>query len=285
MTEQANAGTGGEGGGKPQTVLGAGGGGQPFDWKGALGDDYATHESIIQGKGWKSPADAVKAYASAQALLGKGGQGGLQLPKDDAPAEDWGKFYDSLGRPKSADEYKLTVPDGQDDTFAKTAATWMHEAGLHPRQASALAGKWNEFVEAQAKAEEEAFGQKSAAELGQLKKEWGNEYDANVEFSKRALKAAGMTEEEGAALERALGLGKAVKLMAQLGRSLREDSAEGDRRGGAFKMSAEDAKARYQANQADEGFRKRLLDRYAVGHKEAVEEQDRLRKISMGMAA
>lgn len=265
------------------TVLGNAGGGKDFDWKGTLGDEFAALEPTITGKGWKSPADAVKAYTEAQKLVGKGGQGGLTVPKDDAPAEDWAKFYDGLGRPKAPADYKLPVPEGQDDGFAKTAATWMHEAGLSPRQATGLATKWNEFVASQQQAEEAAFAQKSASELGTLKKEWGAEYDANIEFSKRAQRAAGLTEEEGAALERSLGLAKAVKLMAQLGRSMREDSLEGNR-GGSFKLSAAEAKEKLEANKADPNFRKALLDRYDPGHKRAVEEQDRLQRISMGMA-
>lgn len=270
------------------TVLGAGNGGQPFDWKGTLGDDYAAHESTITAKGWKSPADAVKAYTEAQKLVGKGGQGGLSVPKDDASPEDWGKFYDAAGRPKTAAEYDLQVPQGEPDDFAKAIAPKLHEAGLTKRQAAAVAKSYNEIAPAIMKAREEAedaaFAQKSASDLGALKKEWGAEYDANIEFSKRAQRAAGLTEEEGAALERSLGLGKAVKLMAALGRSLREDSLEGNR-GGSFKMSAEEAKSKLEANKADPTFRKALLDKYDPGHERAVKEQDRLQRLAMGMAA
>jgi len=102
-----------------------------------------------KGKGWvekvKSPDDLWKALDNAQSLIGKRPAG---IPANDAPQEEWDKFYQAA-RPESADKYTLTdaiegLPEGMDLTpYKADAQKLMYEAGLTQRQAEAL---WKQYV-------------------------------------------------------------------------------------------------------------------------------------------
>jgi len=93
----------------------------------------------------KSPDDLWKTLDNAQSLLGKRPAG---IPANDAPQEEWDKFYQAAGRPDAPDKYSLTdpegLPEGLDLTESKKSAMqMMHEAGLTQRQAEAL---WKKYV-------------------------------------------------------------------------------------------------------------------------------------------
>ncbi len=161
----------------------------------------------------------------------------FKMPGKDATPEEWSKFYDQLGRPETADKYELPVPEGDDGTFAKKVAPMLHKAGLTGEQAKALAGDWNamqaESVAAQqkeAQAEAQAQHVKNTAESNDLKREWGQQADANMEFAKRA--ATQFLPKESAsqiinALEGVVGYKETIKLLHGIGKGLAEHGAEG----------------------------------------------------------
>src|SRR5690606_13670120 len=91
--------------------------------------------------------------------------------------------------PESPDAYALPVPDGQGKEFATEAAKWMLEAGIPVAQAQTLATKWNEYAVAQQQAADQARQQQDEADTDALKKEWGGQYDANIELGRRAVRS------------------------------------------------------------------------------------------------
>lgn len=136
--------------------------------------------------------------------------------------------------PETADGYALPVPEGEDGAFAKTAASWFHEAGVPPVQAEKLAAKWNEFAAtqkaAQAEAEAAAEAQAQAkfeSETAALKQEWGAKYDANIELGRRAFSQFGFTQDIADAVEAKVGPAQLFKIFAKIGEGLGEDSALG----------------------------------------------------------
>lgn len=161
----------------------------------------------------------------------------LALPAKDAPPEAWAAFYKQIGAPETPEAYALPVPEGQDDGFAKTAATWFKDAGLLPQQATALASKWNEFTAAQTATAQAAEAQriaaldvKNKAEEAALKTEWGQSHDANMELARRAVRQfvpGGKAEDVVSALEDRLGYAETIKFMHAIGRGLGEHDAPG----------------------------------------------------------
>jgi hypothetical protein len=246
------------------------------DWTATFDD---STRGVIQTKGWKTPADVIGSYTNLEKLLGADKAGrAIVPPKDDAAPEDWQAFYNKLGRPESADGYKLPVPEGDTGDFAKTASNWFHEAGLNTKQAEAIAGKWNEFQSSLVEQQHEELAQKAEIDIQDLKKTWGDKYEANAELAKRAIREAGLSSEEGQAIERALGVKKAAEVFATLGKQFAEapmKGGEGDV-GGRFGFTPADAKAKISQLQKDTGW----TAKYLSGDVTARQEFDRLHKIA-----
>lgn len=180
----------------------------PADW--TAGMDAATR-SYVQARGFKAPADIMTTL----------------------------KGYEP---PESPDKYEIPVPDGDAGEFAKQVAPIFHKAALSPTQAKALAEGWNELQTAQAAAatEAQAAAEREASALaqrqqGELKREWGSTYDAQVEQAKRAIRAgmgaAGLTEDATAGmidtLEKTHGFAAVYKFFAALGAPMAEAQAHG----------------------------------------------------------
>ena len=157
------------------------------------------------------------------------------MPGKDATPEEWAAFYNQLGRPETPDAYQIPVPEGDDGAFAVEVAPMLHEAGLTQKQIDILAPKWNEFVAAKtaeaAKAEESrlaALHSKNTAEAAELKNEWGQKHDANMEFARRAVKQFMPSEKAGdaiAALEGVLGYKGTIAFLHGIGAGLGEHDA------------------------------------------------------------
>jgi hypothetical protein len=251
-------------------------GAAPQDWTTGFPDEV---RGVIQTKGWKGPADVVGSYQNLEKLLGADKAGrAIVPPKDDAAPEEWAAFYGKLGRPEKADGYKLPVPDGDAGEFAATAASWFHEAGLTAKQAETLAAKWNDHMGGTLQSQQAEFEQKAAIDLQELQKEWGGQFEANSELARRAIREAGLSQDEGKAIERALGLGKAAKVFAFLGKQFAEAPMKGGEGAGrgTFGATPADAKARIAALKADPDW----SARYLKGDADARGEFNRLHQIA-----
>lgn len=160
----------------------------------------------------------------------------VTMPGKDATPEQWAEFYAKL-RPESPDAYELPIPEGDDGAFAKQAAEWLHDSGLSKEQAGKLAGKWNEFVSAQqqaqqAEAEAQAQEQhaKNMAEQGELQKEWGQQFDANMHQARMAVQQFLPKEQAGdiiGAIESKIGYKATIQFLQNIGMRLGEHDAAG----------------------------------------------------------
>jgi hypothetical protein len=109
-----------------------------------------------------------------------------------ASVEDLAKGYLELtGKarkaPEKPDAYTFAAPDGVtvDREFLDRARSDAHKAGMSDEQFSAMAGWY--LKEQQALSERAA--QEEEAGLNQLKKTWGNKFEANAELAKKTAKA------------------------------------------------------------------------------------------------
>jgi len=247
------------------------GGTPPANWYDSFEDGEL--KGYVQNKGWKDPSELAVGYKNLEKLLG--GEK-LPMPKGADDTEGWGRVYDALGRPKSAEEYKLPLPTGDDGGFAKVASSWMHEAGLNQKQAEIIASKWNEYMQTTEGQQTQQSAQKVEQDLTSLKSEWGQAWDENINLGKRAAQTFGLDEAKLSAMEKGLGTGEMLKLMAQIGRGLTEHNYEGGNTPQGFGMTPAAAKERISALQADRDF----STKYLSGNADAQAEMKRLMAIA-----
>lgn len=226
-------------------------------------------KGYVQNKGWKDPVELANGYRNLEKLLG--GEK-IPMPKGAEDKEGWARVYDALGRPKSADEYGLPVPDGGSPDFAKAAAAKFHELGLSKGQAEALAGWYNEQAQSQMGAVQQAQAAKVEQDLQALKGEWGGAYEENIELGRRAAREFGLDAAKLTALENAFGTGEMLKFMSKIGRGLTEHTFEGGRSATGFGMTPEAARQRIAALRDDRDF----TSKYLGGNADARAEMERL---------
>lgn len=273
MSELGSVDTGNPSGAAPAGTPAPAQQGQQGNWYDSYSEDV---RGLIQNKGWKDPIDAISSYSNLEKLLGADKAGrGLVLPKEDADASEWGKVYDRLGRPTTPDGYKLPVPDGDTGEFAKVAAGKFHELGLTARQAEQLADWYNQQAGGMQQQSTQQLLVQSEQEMAALEGEWGQEYDANIEASRRAVREFGFNQDELDAMERGLGTANMMKKFAEIGKRLGESQFVEGKNSGNFGMSPEAARVRISALKQDPDW----TAKYLGGNADAKAELERLMKV------
>jgi hypothetical protein len=230
-------------------------------------------KGYVQNKGWKDPVELANGYRNLEKLLG--GEK-LPMPKGDDDAEGWARVYDSLGRPKSADEYKLPVPEGDTGEFAKMAASKFHELGLTGKQAQSLAAWYNERGTEMMGQVQQQSAQKTEADISGLKSEWGQAWDENIELGRRAAREYGLDQTSLSKIEQAIGTADLLKLMSRIGRGQTEHTFEGGKSTTSFGMTPEAARERIGALRNDSEW----ATKYMSGNADAQAEMQRLMRLA-----
>ena len=233
----------------------------------------ADLRGYIENKGWKDPADVAVGYKNLEKLVG-GDK--VAIPKTAEDKAGWDMVYNALGRPKSADDYALAVPEGSDPSFAKAAGDKFHELGISKSQAQALGEWWNTTQGGKMAEMQQQVSQKSQADLEAIRAEWGGAYAENIELSRRAAREFGLDHPKLVALENAMGTGETLKFMARVGRGLLEHNFEGGQTTTSFGMTPEAAKGRVTALQQDREW----SAKYISGNADAKAEMRRLMEIA-----
>lgn len=272
-TSQGGAGPGGTTPGG-----GAASGAPSFDWA-AQGLDAETL-GFVQSKGYKTPGDVVSAYRGAEKLLGVPADQVIKLPQGEYNQDLMNKnVFDKLGRPPTAADYKLPVPQGQTPEYANEVSKWFHEAGLTAKQAQMLAEKSNGYLQQQMGTQGEATKAEQTRQLSELKATWGNDFDKNTGIVDRAAEAFGMKPEQIGALKGAMGVKGAMEFLHNIGSRLPTDdnfvSPEGRTNTFNGGLSVEQATTRKAELMKDKGF----SARFSKGDADAKAEMMNLNRI------
>lgn len=173
----------------PASAAGGDKGGAAADWTAGL-DDGA--KALLQVKGWKSPAEALKGYSELETLVGVDK---IAVPGKDAKPEDWTGVFRKLGMPESADKYQIPARQGGDYTEADKAfqgvlTPILHKAGITQRQLEAIVPAWNEMNAAREQGREKFAVDYAAKTVATLTQEFGGEeaYAKNFDLANRAFK-------------------------------------------------------------------------------------------------
>lgn len=245
-------------------------------------------EPSLQSFRNKTVSDIVRSYVEGQKLVG----GSIRLPRDDAKPEEWDRFYEKLGRPKTPEEYKIekpaVIPEGIEwnEDKAKEFQSTAHALGLNKNQVAKLVNWYTDRIGRdmqsyrQKEAEKIEFG-KSEAEK-EMQKEWGPDYQRRVTVAKRGLRAMG--DKNLIELLDTTGIGNHpsfLRLFYSLGQKYAEHgmidgSVEGT-------ITPDEAKKRIQDIINDSEHLYHPKNAGKPGHKEARQEMEMYHKIAYGV--
>lgn len=211
------------------------------DWRAALPENLRAEKTFesIKGKDWNEAGPKLATqYLEAQ----KYNVGAVRIPKPDAPAEEWEKYYSKVGRPESADKYEInkgTLPETMawDDQFFNSFREAAHQAGLTTKQAQQMTDWYTRSMWDTDKSNIAAANETMKA----LEVEWGGAYKRNLALSQRAAAEYGGPEMVDFLEKSGLGNNPVlVKFFARLGHEMLESSLIGE---GGDLVGAEGAKA------------------------------------------
>lgn len=226
-------------------------------WRDGLPDDLKSDATLAR-------YTDVEALGRAHIEAHKVAKSKISLPGADADEAAWGEFYDKIGRPKTADDYDLPMPElafGEDATDeAKAEAIAMqkemfkpyrelaHQLGLRPEQA---AGVMKYDLDRQ-----KAHFEKGAAEIDALKKEMGAGYGPALDSARAIFKRLGFGDEFAEELDQKVGSANLIRGFMKLAGVAGEPAApiEGE---GVGLSDGRDPEATLKAKQADPEWRKK----------------------------
>ena len=155
-------------------------------WKESISETYRNDPNIEKF----TEIDALaKSYINATRMIG---QDKVAVPNENSTDDQWNEVYAKLGRPESADKYKLdvkseTVPieDGAIKQFAETS----HKLGLNNKQAQGILEYYKSMMEGSAQQSKVDTETAQAQAEQQLRQEWGKTFEENVKKAGSVAKA------------------------------------------------------------------------------------------------
>jgi hypothetical protein len=246
----AGAAGGGEGGGAP-----ANGGGEPPAWWNDLNADAPDDKTLsdrawAENKKFASPADAIKAYRQLESQLGSEK---LIVPKSADDKDGWEKIYKVLGRPDAPDGYKFDAFETVDPKLTGAFAPIAHQLGMSQAMVEGVV-KFNETMLAE---QQQAVQQAHKAEVAEVRKALGSEFDAALERGVRAAERFGLDKPMLDALRGSIGPKALITMLDNIGKAMGEDKMDG---GGKRDMAMTPDKAATRKNEilADRELAKKL---------------------------
>ena len=155
-------------------------------WKETISEEFRNDPNISKF----TEIDALaKSYINATRMIGTDK---VAVPNQNSTEDHWNEVYDKLGRPESADKYKLeskseVVPI--EETAVKQFAENAHALGLNNKQAQGILDFYKNSMEQTAK-QTQIDAETAQAQAQQvLRQEWGKSYDVNIQKAASLAKA------------------------------------------------------------------------------------------------
>lgn len=260
----------------------------------AWGELSEHHKELFAAKKWDpqsfTPTALLDNYANLEKLVGTPPDQLLKLPASQE-IDKW-DGWQKLGAPDKPDAYKITppeLPEGVewDQALEKSIREIGVEAKLLPHQIQALVDGYAGHIANLHNGAVTATGENAQQMQRELRAEWGDKYEHNIEVAKGAARWAmdGMKSEDMQAaldkFEQSVGSANMVKMFAKIGQSLAEDNVI-DGNVGPMAGTPAHARAQIEAKKADGNFMKAYTNLNDPGHKAAVQEMTTLHKLATG---
>jgi len=232
-----------------------------------------------------SPVTLAKSYVHAQKLIGAKR---LVVPDATSAESDWNAAYDALGRPKSADEYKVPEYKFEADPNlklqperVKTVQQALHKAGLNGKQFEAVMGLYMQTLDGDLKTAKQSQETNRATAETALKQEWGERYDVNLQLAKSVVMKFGDEQLNSYIAEGGGNDPRLMKFLAKTGAAMLEDKSRGGQAAeGMIVTDQTRATQEIDRLKLDNDFQKALRDKSHPSHKTAVQQWQNLFKVA-----
>lgn len=199
----------------------------PDNWKEAIEEDLRNDPSFSHIKDIQGLA---KSYVHAQRMMGADK---ITLPSKHDDGSELRGILHKLGLPSEKDKYELKfeAKEESDKELLNSFKEKAFELGVLPGQAQALFEAVHKSVAGIEDKSLEIFNAQRISEQEELKKEWGQGYDANINLAIKAIKHLSGEDQELYEYMVSDDLGgdpKFVKLMSKVGHMLKEDNIISD---------------------------------------------------------
>lgn len=198
-------------------------------WRDTLKDE----KHINVASRLNSPADAMQAIIDLRTQNSKS----VRVPDEKAPPEDVAKFHKAIGVPEKVEGYEIKLEEGvalgdADKMVLEAVLPLAHKAGV---PAKAMNDFVNQYAKLAGQLQADAvkkIGDFAAAAAADLKREWGNDFDANLNLANRTAEQLGGGQFKAFLNETQLADGVMLgdhpvmaRLLARIGRSYDEGDA------------------------------------------------------------
>ena len=151
-------------------------------WKANLPEEYRDEKCLDV---CPDLTTLVKNHVYTQKMRGKKT---VAVPSDTSPQADWDAYYEAIGRPKLAEDYKTDRPeDVPEELWDKELVGQIKEegwkAGFTPKQVDTVIGLYAGYQKRLATARAQTEEREKAEAETALKKEWGPAYDERIRFA------------------------------------------------------------------------------------------------------
>jgi len=212
-------------------AAGGGGAGGTGDAGQGSASWYATLDAetqgVLQTKGWdkltpdQAVAQAVAAHREAEKFLGAPKDQLVRRP-DPADPASVAAFWQQFGKPSSKDQYdfsgvKFTDGTALDDGFVTFMRDTADRLNLPKEAATEVAAGIIKFMEQADAAEAGERAAAVATQTAELKKEWGNNFEAHKFVAKQGALKVGISEGEFDAMFETPGGARMLEVFRKIG--------------------------------------------------------------------
>ena len=211
---------------------------------------------MVATKQYGDPESLAQAYMHASQKLGKNPESLLEIPSDWSDTEAAGKVWDQLGRPASASDYTIEFGESeQAQQIGTRLSSKAWELGLTQDQWQGVVSEFTatgvEINDTMGEQKQQEAGQKSAAEMAEVRQLWGDNFDANLQRGRSAVRALGLEDSDIQAIEAQRGTKGVLEWAYNLSRVVGEHAVEtGDSQQAVF-HDGESALAEYKRMSSD----------------------------------
>ena len=158
----------------------------PSSWKESISEEFRSDPSIEKF----TEIDALaKSYINATKMIG---QDKVVIPNNNSTEDQWSEVYSKLGRPETADQYKLDVKSDVvnfDESAIKSFAEQSHKLGLNNKQAEGILDFYKNNMEGTAQQSKIDTETAQVQAEQQLRQEWGRDFEGKVKQAGALAKA------------------------------------------------------------------------------------------------